>query len=290
MNLKNILKYLPFYAVSVLPLPVLYVFSDMLFVLVYQLIGYRKKVVRDNLKRSFPDKNEAEIKKIEKKFYRHFCDLMFEAIKSLTISPKQIKKRLHIQNPELLEKYLQDQKDILLYTAHQGNWEWLIFLPLFFPYYSNTFYRPQKNKYFNGLLKIIRQRFGVHLIEERKGYKTIVQLKEAHVPMMNCMIGDQTPTRIGSKYWHPFLNRETAFLAGPDTIAIRTDQVVLFPHFEKLSRGRYELHFDLIEENPKLRKGSEIVGKFANQLETVIEKSPELWLWSHRRWKLTETY
>ena len=290
MKLKNILKYLPFYALSVLPLRVLYIFSDMVFVLVYHIIGYRKEIVHDNLKKSFPDKEEAEIKKIEKKFYRHFCDLMVESLKSLTIKPKQVKKRLHIKNPELLEKYLQDKKDILLYTAHQGNWEWLIFLPLFFPYYSNTFYRPQKNSYINGLLTLIRQRFGVHLVEERNGYRTIVQLKEAQIPMMNCMIGDQSPTRKSAKYWHTFLDRQTAFLAGADKIAKKTDQVVLFPYFEKKARGVYELAFDLLTEDPKSDGGSGIIEKYAKQLERTIKRSPELWLWSHRRWKLNENY
>lgn len=285
-NLSKI-KYLPFYFLSILPMPILFLLSDISFLLIYHLLGYRKKIVFENLKNSFPENNAIEIQKIARGFYRHFCDLMFESIKGLTISRKEIKNRLHIQNPGLVHKYLEDQRDIMLYTAHQGNWEWLIFLPLFFPYYSNTLYRPLKNNYFNGLLQLIRQRFGVHLIEERKGYRTIVKLKEAKVPMMNCIIGDQSPSRKSAKYWFTFMNRETAFYGGPDTIAKRTDQVVLFPNFHKLRRGRYQLRFDLITDNPRSDNGSGLVEKYVRQLEIAIRKSPELWLWSHRRWKLS---
>lgn len=285
-NLSKI-KYLPVYVLSILPMFILFLLSDMTFVLVYHALGYRKKVVFENLKNSFPEKTEREIQKIAIDFFHHFCDLMFESIKSLTISPQQVKKHLCIHNPELVEKYLEDKKDILLYTAHQGNWEWLMFLPLFFPYYYNTLYRPLKNKYFNGLLQLIRQRFGMHLVEERKGYRTIFKLKEAKIPMMNCLIGDQSPTLNSAKYWHSFLNRETAFFGGPDTIARKMDQVVLFPNFEKLGRGRYELRFKLIADDPKIEKRPGIVEKYVRQLETTIRKSPELWLWSHRRWKLS---
>ncbi|PIB27579.1 lysophospholipid acyltransferase family protein [Maribacter sp. 4G9] len=285
MTCKHLIKYLPFYAVSILPMSLLYSFSDMLYVLVYHILGYRKNVVQDNIKKSFPYKSRREIKEIEKKFYHHFCDLLFEVIKSLTITPEEVKKRLRIRNPGLLEKYLSNHRDILLYTAHQGNWEWLIFIPLYFPYRSNTFYRPQKNKYFNDLLKIIRQRFGVHLVEERMGYKTIVKLKSEKIQMMNCIIGDQSPTKKSSKYWQKFLNRPTAFLVGADKIAKKTDQVVIFPHFQKMGRGRYELFFDLIEDNPK-EDGANIVEKYAERLEKTIQDSPEMWLWSHRRWKL----
>ncbi|WP_281542242.1 lysophospholipid acyltransferase family protein [Maribacter aestuarii] len=287
--MKNLLiiKYLPFYTMSILPMPVLYLLSDLSFILIYYIVGYRKKVVFGNLKSSFPEKNYREIQKIARDFYRHFCDLIFESIKSLTISRKEVKKRLRIENPELVQHYLKSRKDILLYAAHQGNWEWLIFLPLFFPYYSTTFYRPLKNNYFNGLLRLIRQRFGVNLIEEKNGYRTISKLKKAQIPLMNCMIGDQSPTRKSAKYWHPFLNRTTAFLKGPDIIARKTDQIVLFPNFKKIKRGYYQLTFDLIADNPQSNYSSGIVKKYARKLEITIKNSPELWLWSHRRWKLS---
>ncbi len=126
------IRYLPFYAISALPMPVLYVLSDILFVVVYYLMRYRRNVVSENIIKSFPQKPQITRRKIEKNFYRHFCDILVESIKTLTISKRSAMKRLRIENPDLVEHYLSENKNILLYTAHQGNWEWLIFLPLFF--------------------------------------------------------------------------------------------------------------------------------------------------------------
>jgi KDO2-lipid IV(A) lauroyltransferase len=287
MKPMKIIKFLPFYGLSILPMPVLYLLSDLSFFLIYYLFGYRKKVVRDNLKKAFPAKNEKEIHQIGTDFYRHFCDIIFESIKRLTISPKAVKKRLKIQNPVLIEKYLNERRSILLYTAHQGNWEWLIFLPLFFPCPSNTFYRPLKNKYFNELSMIMRERFGVHCIETDKGYRTVISDQQNHAVTMNCVIGDQSPTLRSPMYWCQFMNRKTAFYVGADKIAKRTDQVVLFPSFKKIKRGYYELEFQVIEDQPKQRENYAIVENYAARLENAINRAPEMWLWSHRRWKLT---
>ncbi len=281
------IRYLPFYAISALPMPVLYLLSDLLFIVVYYLMKYRRNVVSDNIKKSFPQKPPITRRKIEKDFYRHFCDILVESIKTLTIGKKSAMKRLRIENPDLVEHYLSEKKNILLYTAHQGNWEWMIFLPLFFPYRSNTFYKPIKNHYFNGLFKIIRERFGVHCIESNKGYRTIIDLERKNVIMMNCIIGDQSPVRISAKHWCHFLNRETAFFVGAEKLAKKTGEVVLFPSFKKIRRGCYGLRFSLITDNPVSMRTNGIIEDYAGALENVILKSPELWLWSHRRWKLT---
>lgn len=281
-------KYVPFYLISILPMRLLFILSDITFMLVYHVVRYRRKVVFNNLKNSFPLKNEKERNKIAKAFYVHFCDIIFESLKSLTVSEKSIKKRLHIENSNLVQKYLNDNRDILFYAAHQGNWEWLIFLPLFFPYHSNTFYKPLKNKYFNELFQIIRGRFSVNCIESTKGYRSMVKEKERTTPSptMYCIIGDQSPSRNNVMHWCLFLNQETAFSIGADKIAIKMNQVVLLPHFQKIKRGYYSLKFSVIEESPSKRNNNEIVVEYANRLENVILNSPELWLWSHRRWKL----
>ncbi|MEA1785197.1 lysophospholipid acyltransferase family protein [Arenibacter sp. GZD96] len=283
------LKYLPFYGISLMPMPILYVVSDGLFFLLYYVFKYRRKVVYDNLKHAFPSKSSAEIKKIERNFYRHFCDIIFESIKTLTASKKFVRKHLTLKNPDFLEHYINERKNILLYTAHQGNWEWLIFLPIFFPYQANTFYKPLKNKYFDGLAKRIRERFGVHCVPSEKGYRTLIGLKDSKDPVLNCIIGDQSPTKTSTKYWFEFLNRETAFFTGAEKIAKKTDPVVVFPYFKKWKRGYYELQFQLIDEKPSLVKNKELVYKYASTLENAISSSPELWLWSHRRWKLQLT-
>ncbi|MBU2904579.1 lysophospholipid acyltransferase family protein [Arenibacter algicola] len=279
-------KFLPFYAISLLPMWALYRVSDLMYFLVYHVVGYRKKVVFNNLRNSFPSKNDDEIKQIAKDFYRHFCDIVLESFKRLTIGEKAIKKRLLIKNPELIQQYVNEDRSILMYTGHQGNWEWLVFLPLMFPYSSNTFYKPIKNKYFEELFKNMRERFGVNCVESDKGFRTIIDNHQRKVLTLNCMIGDQSPTKKSSKYWYNFLNQETAFFVGADKIAKKTDQVVLFPFFKKLKRGYYELEFRIIEDHPQIRNNFEILEKYAQQLEQAIVSAPELWLWSHRRWKL----
>ncbi len=281
------IKYFPFYVISLIPMPILFFFSDILYVLVYGVFKYRRQVVNDNLKKSFPQKTPTEIRKIEKDFYRHFCDIMFESIKTLTINKRSIRKHLRIENPGLIEAYIKSRKNILLYTAHQGNWEWLIFLPLYFPCQANTFYKPLANRYFDGLVKLIRERFGVNCIESEKGYRTFIGLRQEDKPVINCIIGDQSPTGNATKHWCGFLNRETAFFTGAAKIAKKTDPVVLFPLFRKVGRGHYELQFQVISDSPSQRKSDEIVEQYAAKLENAVTESPELWLWSHRRWKLS---
>ena len=286
VNYFSRIKFLPFYLLSVLPMSLLFILSDMTFILIYYLIGYRKKVVLENISGAFPTKSEKEVKAIAKDFYRHFCDIIFESIKRLTISKRAIRKRLKIKNPELVENYLNERRNILLYTAHQGNWEWLIFLPIYFPYHSNTFFTPLKNNYFNELFRLMRERFGVHCVPSNNGYRTIIGDARTNDLTMNCIIGDQSPHSQSSLHWYNFLNRDTAFFTGADKIAKKINPVILFPFFKKVKRGYYELEFQLIDENPRERRNLEVVERYAKQLEGAIIKSPEMWLWSHRRWKL----
>lgn len=287
MKFISRLKYAPFYTLSILPMPVLYRISDFMYALVYYVIGYRKKVVRQNLENAFPEKDMKELLNIEKKFYHHFCDVSVEAIKTLTISEKEIKKRLVVLNPEMLQEFLNRHQSILMYTAHQGNWEWLVYLPIFFHYPSFTFYRPLQNRYFNGLLLIMRERFGVTCVDSKKGYRTILHQERKKMPVMNCLIGDQSPTRSDAKQWCNFMHRETAFFVGAEKIAQKTGATVLFPSFIKVRRGRYELQFQAVEKKWTKNGNFSIINGYAKLLEATISKYPELWLWSHRRWKLS---
>lgn len=283
----NKIKFLPIYAFSLLPMFILYLLSDLTYFVVYYLIKYRRGVTYNNLKNSFPFKNENEIQAIEKAFYRHFCDIFIESIKILTISKKELHLRFIVRNPELIQKYYDKKRSITLYTAHQGNWEWLAFLPLFMPYQAIALYYPQSSKYFDTLMKIIRERFGVLCVESNKGYKTITGFSERNILTMSYIIGDQSPSGGSTKHWTQFLNQDTAFLIGADRIAKKRNQVVIFPSFSKTKRGVYEIEFKLIEEEPQLINSIEIIDKYAALLEEAILASPEMWLWSHRRWKLS---
>jgi len=288
MKYKSFIKFFPFYAISVAPMFMLYGLSNVLFVTSYHIVKYRRKVVRRNLVSSFPDKSEHEIELIERKFYRHFCDVLVESIKVLTISKKEIKKRFVVKNPELIQHYFNENRSIILYAAHQGNWEWLSFLPLMIPYQATTFYLPLTNRYFDDLMKTVRSRFGTHCIESNIGYKYIISMNEKGIKTMNCIIGDQSPAKNATKHWSQFLNQETAFLIGADRIEKKSDQVIVFPAFTKLRRGYYELKFETIEEFPKDKNSSTIIDGYVSLLEKTIVNAPELWLWSHRRWKLTK--
>ena len=184
INLRQI-SFFPFYAVSALPMFILYLLSDVSYILLYHLLRYRRGVVYNNLKNSFPLKNESEIKVIEKDFYRHFCDIFFETIKVLTISKKELHTRFQVKNPGLIQKFYDERRSITLYTAHQGNWELLAFLPLFMPYQAIALYHPQSNKYFDMLMKKIRERFGVICVESGKGYKAISDFSQRNILTMN---------------------------------------------------------------------------------------------------------
>jgi KDO2-lipid IV(A) lauroyltransferase len=288
MKNKAFIKFFPFYAISIAPMFTLYGLSDILFVITFYIVRYRRKVVRRNLTNAFPHKSEEEIQLIEHKFYNHFCDLLIESIKGLTISKKEIEKRFIVKNPALIEHYFNENKSIILYAAHQGNWEWLSFLPLIIPHQASTFYQPLTNRYFDDLMKLIRSRFGGQCIESNKGYKFIIAMNEKGVKTLNCIIGDQSPAKTATKHWTQFLNQDTAFLIGADRIAKKSNQVLVFPAFTKLRRGYYELNFETIEEFPKDKDSSVLIDGYVSLLEKTILNAPELWLWSHNRWKLNK--
>lgn len=280
------LKYLPFYLLSLLPLWLLYWIADGLYWIVFYLVGYRKKVVTDNIQGSFPEKSAAEIEALVKGFYHHFCEQMIESIKVLSVSRSEAKRRLKISNLTEIEALFAEKRDVILYAGHHGNWEWISFLPLFFNYQLTAFYQPLSNKYFDGLMLLIRQRFGLICVPSAQGYKALVDFKRKGILTMNLLLSDQSPGKKAPKQWVPFLHRDTAFLLGADRIAKKTNQVLVFPSFKKPQRGTYELEFQVMEFNPESSSSEAIVLEYARTLEKTIIAAPELWLWSHRRWKL----
>jgi len=281
------IKFFSFYILSILPFRILYMISDFTFILIYHLIKYRRKVVSSNLESAFPDKTKTERIRLEKKFYRHFCDIWFESIKVLTGNKKELKKRFVVKNPELIQRYYDEKRSIILYAAHQGNWEWLSLLSLHLPHQLTSFYQPLSSGYFEELMKITRERFGMICIESNKGYRSVVGFTESSILTANILAGDQSPRGDSAKHWLQFLNQETAFLIGADRIAKKSNQVVIFPSFRKKRRGHYELEFKVIEDKAMKNNSYKIIDKYAKLLEETIINSPELWLWSHRRWKLT---
>ena len=287
-RINKYLKYLPFYILSIIPISILYLLSDFMYFVIYYLIRYRRNVVRTNLKNSFPNKKKNEIIEIEKKFYKHLCDVAVETIKALTISRKSIEKRFHVKNKELIEELYDQKKDLILYMAHFGNWEWLSFLPLYVPYQSQTFYQQLSNRYFDEFMLILRSRHGTNCVESHKGYKTMIKLKQKGILSISGILGDQSPVKQSPKCWVNFLNQETAFINSTEIIAKKLNEEVVYVSFEKLERGKYEVEFVLLKDALSQNKNEKITYLYAKALENSIIKTPELWLWSHRRWKLSK--
>lgn len=281
MSAGKYFKYAPFYILSLLPFWVTYGISRFAYILIFHIAGYRKKVVYQNLRNSFPNKSENEINQDAKKFYKHFCEVFLEAVKTLTISRKNIKKRYHFKNPELLNNLYKEEKSIILYAAHFGNWEWMACLPLYTPYKFLSFYQEQSNKYFDGFMIHLRERFGNICVESKAGFKELVKNTREGNLTLTYVIGDQSPMGKSSMHWTNFLNQDTAFLVGADRMAKKCKHVLVYPYVKQPKRGYYELDFKIIP----MESEQEPIEHFARLLEKNIQEQPELWLWSHRRWK-----
>jgi Kdo2-lipid IVA lauroyltransferase/acyltransferase len=279
------IKYIPIYLLSYLPMQLLYLLSDIAYLILYYAIGYRKKTVRTNLVGSFPEKSPEEIIKIEKGFYQHFADLLVESIKLISINERDIRRRFKVNNPELFEKYYHEGRSVIMYSAHLGNWEWLAAMPFYLKHQAATFYQPLASTYFEELQKNSRERFGAIAVPSAKGYKKLVEFGSRGILTATCIIGDQRPKRKSSSHTINFLHRETPFLIGADRISKKTDQPVVFCHMTKTKRDYYEADLILLEDNPQEAQPEEIIESYAKELERAIHAQPHLWLWSHDRWK-----
>lgn len=282
MKAGQVLKYLPFYLLSLLPFWAIYRLSYFAYIVLYKLVGYRKDIVFNNFKNAFPKKTEKELHVLSKKFYRHFCELFLEAMKIATVSKSTIKKRYHFKNPEFLNAYYKKEKSLILYAAHFGNWEWMVCLPLYTPFKFISFYQEQKNSYFNDFMILLRERFGNQCVESKQGFKELVKNTRAGNLTLTYVIGDQSPMSNSTMHWTNFLNQETAFLVGADRMATKCKHQLVFPLVTQPKRGYYELEFKEIPMNDEEKPAIEYYAQF---LEENIKAQPELWLWSHRRWK-----
>ncbi|MFH1005259.1 MAG: lysophospholipid acyltransferase family protein [Bacteroidota bacterium] len=277
---------LPFlYLLSILPFPIFYLFSDFVFVLVYYIIGYRKKVVTENLRNSFPKKSDKEISIIRIKFYRYLCDLFLETFKTFTIGRNSMLKhcKMNEEAYKLFQKYYEEEKKIIIVMGHFGNWEWA----------GNTFsicckhqlyviYHPLENKYFDKLIIGMRTRFGTKLIKMKNTFRDMIVNKK--IINATAFIADQTPAPENA-YWTTFLNQDTPVFYGTEKIARNMNYPVVFVNIKRLRRGYYEFFAETLFENPAQTKEGEISEAHTKRLEEEIIKQPEIWIWSHRRWK-----
>ena len=269
---------------SLLPFWLLYLISDLLFLLVFYLVKYRKKVVVENLNKSFPEKGSKDMKEIARKFYSHFCDLLVESIKLKTISTKTLKKRMVVTNAELVNKYFDEGKSVLVLTMHYNNWEWQSILPQYLKHRTLLVYNPARNLSWDAFINQMRERFGAELVSTKKILKTVLNDQQKQIPTFTWLCADQRP-KANTRFWTNFLNRETGFFPGPEALARHTKQVVLYQHIEKIKRGYYQTSFEVLTEDPATLKQNELLQLYVSKIESLIKARPEFYLWSHKRWK-----
>jgi KDO2-lipid IV(A) lauroyltransferase len=280
----RILYYIFVYPISLLPLVILYRFADLFYLLLITIIPYRKKIIENNLKKSFPNKNTIEIKQLKRDFYRHFSDLLIEGVKNISISKNQLIKRFKIINPEVIIELNQNNKSVILVSGHYNNWEWLITSLAFqIPQKAIGIGMPMSNKFWDKKINQKRERFGLKVLHA-KNYKSYLENHPQTIfAILN--LSDQSPGNSLKAFWMPFLNQQTAVLYGTEKMAHDFNYAVVFFKILKVRRGYYELTFEKICDNPRSTNWGYITEQHTRKLENLILKNPQYWIWSHNRWK-----
>lgn len=284
--LGYLLLYPLLWVISRFPMRLLFMISDLIYPILYYVIGYRKKVVRYNLRLSFPDKSEKELLQIEKKTFQHFIDVFMEMVKSFSITEKEMSKRLSITNPELLDPYYSSKQGVIFLSGHYANWEWVSFIvERSLNYHMSVVYKKLANPYFDRLIKKTRNKFGVTFVPTRDFYPTILKnLKNSNVQAYG-FLADQSPKWANIKYWGKFMNIDIPVVIGPETIARKLNLPVFYFQTERVRRGVYRSTFKLLEENPKKAPMHQLTDNYVRELEKQIRKAPEFYFWTHKRFK-----
>ncbi|MBN9379363.1 MAG: lysophospholipid acyltransferase family protein [Chitinophagaceae bacterium] len=272
------------YGVSLLPMWLLYPMADVLSLLLYYVIGYRRKVTRSNLRMAFPEKTEEEIIRIEKKFYRNFVDSFIETIKLLSANHAYIKQRFVIDNPEILDNFYDEGRKCQLHLGHTFNWEVAnVAMPLICRYPFIVAYMPVENKIFERLFLHLRGRTGSILLPSTRMQRAIIPYRNTQYLLT--LVADQAPANSEQSYWLNFFGRPTSFLRGPERGARIADIPAVFVKFYKSRRGHYRVFLTTLSDHPAALPEGELTRRYCRILEDAIREYPDLWLWSHRRWK-----
>ncbi len=273
------------YLISLLPFWVIFLISDFLYIFIRHVFHYRLKVVKENLDYAFPEKTEEEKKEITTRFYHHFTDLMLETIKLHSISEKQMNRRLRFEGMDLINKYHDEGKSIIILAMHHNNWEWCSFSQTHAKHLGLMIYNPIRgNQSMEKFLLHSREKWGGKCIPVNQSARVALEFHRKKIPTALWLGADQTP-RATSKFWTLFLNREAPFFSGPEKIAAKTNQPVFFQHVTKIGRGRYVARFIPLIENPGEVQQKDILLAYVKKMEEIIRQDPAYYLWSHRRWK-----
>lgn len=271
--------------ISKLPFWLFYKVSDAVFVLAYHIIGYRRKTVTQNLRLAFPDKDEAEIKKIEKQFYHHMCDMFLEMIKSISISAEELRKRFQFDDLTIVEKLVKEKRSSLIIMGHYASYEWLTALQFYFDHSGYGIYKRIKNPYFDKLIHKIREKWNSKLLANKEATFIIRKQQRAGKMATYAFIADQSPKSRNNQYCTNFLGQNVPFFTGVERLAKSENMPVLYLAVDKIKRGYYKASFKVITEEPNTVPDYEITDAFAEHLENQIYKAPQYYLWTHKRFK-----
>ena len=274
-----------FKAFAHLPGWFLYLLADLGYLILFRLMKYRRNVVYTNLKNSFPEKTEEDIDRITRRFYHHLADMVVEGLMLYRMTEKDIEKRLIVNGMDICEEYFRQGRGVIVLGMHYNNWEWNAALQLKSSHQLLMIYNPvRKNKNFERLILDMRERFGGMSVPVHLSARKAIEFNNSNRPGALWLAADQTPDR-NAKFWTTFLNQETPFFSGPEKIAIKTNQPIVFLHTRKLARGKYESNVSLLFDKPAQETSENILLSYIDKLEEIISNEPEYWLWSHRRWK-----
>ncbi len=282
--LTYILAYPFLWLISILPYRLFYGFSDVMFFILYYVIGYRKNVVRDNLKLTMPGKSEKELNQIQKDFYRHLCDLLLEMVKTMHLSKEDVIKRYDIQNIEVVQEIEKD-KSVLVLCSHYANWEWNTSVNNYIKSKGFAVYQKIGNVYFDRLIKKFRSKWNTTPIEQKETVKTVIRNQQQGITGIYGMVSDQSPMASRAQYWSSFMGIKVPVFNGAEVLARKLDLAVVFLKVSKVKRGYYKAEFIPITMNGKSTKEHEITEQFLRLTEQQIKERPEHYLWTHRRWK-----
>ena len=283
--LVYILAYPILWFISILPFRIFYWFSDCVYFLVYYILGYRKKTVRENLALTLPHLNNEQRKTIEKKFYQHMCDMFLEMIKTMSISPEEMGKRFTVTNIEVIRDYEQKGKSIVLFASHYASWEWLLSLTKKLKFKAIGVYKKLANPYFDKLIREIRSKYGTELVSTKETIPLMAQNQRDGILALYGLASDQSPKYDRIFHWNNFMGIEVPVHTGAEMLAKKYDASVMFIKVKKIKRGYYEATFIPICDNPKEYENFDITEIYLREVEKQILEAPEYYLWTHKRWK-----
>lgn len=286
-RLVYLIAYPFIYIIASIPFGVLYVLSDVLSFLTLNIFGYRKKIVRSNLRRVFPDKNEHELKWIEKKFYKHFCDITLEAFKSFKLTSEEMQKRMVFKNLDVLNQFEKENRSVIIMCGHYASWEWMLSVGYHTTSEGYGIYTPLMNKYLDDLVIKIRKKHRANLISRYEAIRNIKNLHQNGILGVYGFVSDQSPRPKPKSYWRTFLGVKVPVFVGAEMMAREFDFGVVYAKINRIKRGYYEANFELICDQPKKTEVNRITDTFTEWLEQDIYCDPTQYLWTHRRFKHT---